>query len=508
MEKQSKCALSDGAYRCGLLLIVLLAIALRLVNLSSLPASWDEIGTIYTIKGMHSFTVPADLGRAIDTYGGDHEKLVARSHAGFGEMVEALGHNDVHPPLHFCLLLAWTSVFGVSMIAARWLSVALGVLAVLVTAAAGTSAANRRVGLAAGLVMALMPLCINLSQDARTYPLTWLVSAFCVLCFVRVVDDGKARWGALLCLSYALGMYTAYMFALLIAGQVTFLLVSRERLRYLKSVVPAAVVAALVFLPWLPVMRHQMHTSAPWANQPHGLLATLRAGMWALSTVWLGGWASYVPRVGRAAISMIAWLTLVYWLVAARRYGKTAQAVAWIALVPWVVWVALFVSHGPADFWMATKRYSILIPGMVVSLAWALSSMRRQVLVPIAALLLLGSVGTMAYYYTRPTRAQAGKVAAFIKANADNDALLLTDTTPLEMSYYLSGYPNRAYLPDWLNPKTGFQRQTLRFRQVCLMPWRDPQGPEMNQARKWLSAHFAKVREASFFGYSAELYRR
>jgi len=92
---------------------------------------------------------------------------------------------DIHPPGYYLLLHVWRAFTGDSEFALRAFSALCGVLTVAVTAAIGHCVGGRRIALAASLLVAVHPLSVYYSQEARMYALLGLASALTLFFSLR-----------------------------------------------------------------------------------------------------------------------------------------------------------------------------------------------------------------------------------------------------------------------------------------------------------------------------------
>lgn len=76
---------------------------------------------------------------------------------------------DFHPPGYFAILWIWGHIFGFSEISVRAPSVIFGVLTVYLTFLIGRKLFSSKVGLLSSVLLALAPLHIYYSQEARMY---------------------------------------------------------------------------------------------------------------------------------------------------------------------------------------------------------------------------------------------------------------------------------------------------------------------------------------------------
>ena len=146
---------------------------------------------------------------------------------------------DVHPPLYYLLLHGWMVLFGDGIMAARSLSTVFGVVTVALAMRFTRWLANERAALIAGWLMAIMPMAVRYSREARMYALMGMlaIAAAMVLAKWLKTPDNR-RYLALYALLMTLSFYTHYFTIFtLIAHWLVVLALScrREGVRYIKQ---------------------------------------------------------------------------------------------------------------------------------------------------------------------------------------------------------------------------------------------------------------------------------
>jgi mannosyltransferase len=101
------------------------------------------------------------------------------------ELLRRVVHTESTPPLAYLVAWLWIRVFGDTEVGLRSLSAVAGVAAVPVTLLAARQLVGRRAGPFAGLLVAVNPLLVWYSQEARAYSLLVLGSALSLLLFAR-----------------------------------------------------------------------------------------------------------------------------------------------------------------------------------------------------------------------------------------------------------------------------------------------------------------------------------
>lgn len=166
----------------------------------------------------------------------------------FGAMLQAIPDSESTPPLYYALAWLWTQVCGTSEVGMRSLSALLGTATIVIVWALGRRLGGDRAGLAAAALVAVNPMLVWFSQEARAYALLVALSALSALLWLRALERPQERgrllaWGAVA----ALALATHYYAAFLVAPQALWLLVRAPGLREraVLLALPAATAAAL-----------------------------------------------------------------------------------------------------------------------------------------------------------------------------------------------------------------------------------------------------------------------
>ena len=144
-------------------------------------------------------------------------------HDGLGATLRAVVHHENTPPLWYLLAWADARLFGDGALALRLPSALAGIVTVPVVWAIGQQLAGRRAALVAAAIVAVNPLFVWYSQEARAYGLFVLMSALAMLCFVRALDDPRAGRLAAFALAGALALLTHYFAVFLLVPMALWL---------------------------------------------------------------------------------------------------------------------------------------------------------------------------------------------------------------------------------------------------------------------------------------------
>jgi len=163
---------------------------------------------------------------------------------------------DIHPPLYYILLKVGL-IFGQDEAAIRYLSALAGTLTVLALYGLGRTVFDRSTALVGALLLALSPLNLVYSQQARMYALATLWGALSShLLLLAVRRQNRWLWSGYT-VAAILGLYTHYYTAFILLVHNLYI-AEMWRRRSLTGplwqtwwLVQASI--ALLFLPWLPV---------------------------------------------------------------------------------------------------------------------------------------------------------------------------------------------------------------------------------------------------------------
>jgi mannosyltransferase len=146
-------------------------------------------------------------------------------HASLGATLHGVVHTENTPPLWYVLIWAWSRVFGTGALALRLPSAVFGVATVAVAWGIGRELTGRRAtAIAAAAFVAVNPLFVWYSQEARAYGLFVLTSALAMLCFLRARREPTPGRLAAFAVTASLALLSHYFAAFLLAPMIVMLL--------------------------------------------------------------------------------------------------------------------------------------------------------------------------------------------------------------------------------------------------------------------------------------------
>lgn len=344
-----------------------------------------------------------------------------------GDLLHRVAREDAHPPLYFLVLWPWAKL-GDSEAMLRLPSAILGLAALPLVWRLGRALGGDRTGLLAMAIVAVSPLLIKYSQEARSYALLFFL---CALSLNLLADR---RWIALGVVTAAI-LYTEYLGAFFLLGEAALVgLQARKDPGLPRLALKSSLLAFALFLPWLPSAFHHVFVVGGgfWMKPtslfvlgsefsrllafPYGFVDTLRTT----------GWAA-LPAAAAVA-------TLLGF--AANAVARRPESRPWT--LPLLVPIAALAAAGLfLPIFCARGLIYVLVPFALLAAAGAPRGRALAV-----AILLLGTFPGVRFFNPALERENWRDAVAHLRANAKPDDLVLVHEGFLgvNVDYYWRGY--------------------------------------------------------------------
>lgn len=333
-----------------------------------------------------------------------HDEIVTASRIlrdGFGHAMSAVGFSESAPPLYYALAWVWTQATGTGEWGLRSLSALAGVATVPVAYLIGSELRGRRAGLVAAALVAVNPMLLWYSQEARAYALLALLCAVSLLYCVRALRRGARRDFTLWGVASALALATHYFAVFPLVAEVALL----WRRRRGRETLQGLWIVALAGLLLAPLAIHQMsYGHAEWIGK-----FGLGHRLWETAATFLTGETGDIigqPERPALAFAPLALCLVGFALLAWRgsREDRRAAAVPLsVAAVAVAIPLGLALVSTSKDYVLARNLLPALVPLLLV-LGIALTLPRaRQLGGAIAAVLLVYCLGFCVWASTSPS---------------------------------------------------------------------------------------------------------
>ncbi|MDP2663272.1 MAG: glycosyltransferase family 39 protein [Dehalococcoidia bacterium] len=439
---------------------------------------------------------------------------------------------DPHPPLYYALLHFWIGIAGDSDFAARWLSVAFGLLCIpMVYKIVARVSGDRRLPLLAAALTALSPFMVYYSQEARMYSMAAFLSLAFVYALLDAASRGGLRW-VILSAGGVAALYTLSVTVALIPATCVFVgwgFLRRRPVASMPMVLGAfgsliGMVASLVFWDSLQAGQVvQFMTGPDFSRFP--LLATDTLKELLLTGVY-GVTLDPIYGVSRAYLSVTTWEQVfqpVYTTLAAvlalalASYGTVAfsrrgkHAGLWLAAVFVVlVWGDAYILRVTSSKY-ASRVAFIAAPLFLLAVGLGVAALPGRALKAVAIIALLSGMGYSLWQnYENPafSRGDYRSLATYLEQEMEPGDAVYLHGPPLRLldSHYMR-VPHSVYtvprsLPvsnDW--PEVLAQLQSLadRYPRLWLVLGSENDYDPGRKVEGWLLQHGYQV-EDQWFG--------
>jgi len=435
--------------------LLMLAAALRLVNLSGRPLWYDEaFAALYASRSLSEIL--------------------------YGTLAQVQGAAaDVHPVLYYFSLHAWMQLFGASPLAVRMPSVLLGLGTVVAAWGLARELFDERVARWAAAFTAASPFLIAYSQEARMYALLGFCGAAFLWAFARAARTGSLRaWiafvilGTLALYSHNLGVLTfaalgVFVVARAIARPVGHWVLAR------KTALAGLIMAAL-WSPWLALVPSQFGRieQAYWVARPD-----LRTLVQTLIVFSFDFENAILPRglIAPALFGALLLLGIVTWRILLVTKAKSASSELEIrnpkSEIPNPVWLLATLALAPVLmlFLISQWRPVYIIRGLLpaatyylILAAWAVAQMPRAARYGLLAILaaLVGATLASYYGYQDFPRGPFAQLDAMLREKVEPGDVIVHDN---KLTFFPAHYYDRPLPQSFVRDAPGSGEDTLAY---------------------------------------------
>ncbi len=377
---------------------------------------------------------------------------------------------DIHPPLYYFLTKAWVALPwpGSLLTQVRALSVVWALLSTVLIGFLwlGNSSRSGKVWFLA--LWSLSPALVLYSRMARSYSLQLFLSCLLLWLAVRWTKEPmRKRLTGCYTAVAALLLYTHYLPGLAIVGAVNVLLAARclrhRRWRVLAPLAASNLLLALLYAPWLPVLRAavtRVLTTESYSPVENAAVAAVLPLAFSFVSFTYG---ESISIWGLGAGLLIG--PLVVWLV--WRGGKSSPR--WLM----VVGISAAIAYGGATAWVSVPftpaRLLFLLPFYLLLLVRGKEREPRLGLAVCSAVLLVGMISLWSYshkadFLNKGYLLPFEEMAAYLEDQSGAEtALILVDRWNSDPQPFLAALGDR-FSPLLIHGKKSVRRAHQRVR--------------------------------------------
>lgn len=410
---------------------------------------------------------------SLDVQSFHHDEVITAARVlpgSFAEMFHAVKVSESNPPLYYVLAWGWAKAFGTDEVGLRTLTALFGAATVPLAYCIGAELASRRAGLIAAALVAVSPMLIWYSQEARSYAVLVFFCAASLLFFARALRTRSGRDLALWALSSALALCSHYFAVFAVGIEAVWLLVAlRARWRL---VLPAVAVVAATGLALIPLISAQVNpTHIGWIEE--SLLSTrfLEAGV-----SFLAGETGHViaePPRERYALLPLAMIGAALLLVAARGTRRERRgALLGLVIGIGVAALALLAALIGRDYVVERNLLPALVPlASAASIGFAAERARRLGL--LLALALCAYWVAFDIHVSETPNLQRPDFRGIVEELGPPSgprAIVTWKLAADPVRFYLHNHAERIYSGDWPVREIDVISKSLEGRAVTGMP--------------------------------------
>jgi mannosyltransferase len=306
---------------------------------------------------------------------------------------------DFHPPAHFAILWIWTHIFGYSEAAVRIPSVFFGVATIYLTYLIARQY-SETVGRVSSMLLALAPLHIYYSQEARPYSLAAFAATLCSLFFLKFLKSNSFRIRIGFTLAATLVLYSDYVSYFIFPAQFVFLLVHHKK--RISAYLGASVVSLIFFIPWLFIFPLQLKNGVEMSNQVTGWKDVVGgtnlkevALLWA-KTVF--GRITFENKLVYGAILGVASALYLYIFTKTKKeIKKLGYPFLWLIIPPALAFLFSYMIPVFSYF-----RFIFILPAFYILISLGIEKMNEKIKWTIIVLILIIQTGFSFTYLLNP----------------------------------------------------------------------------------------------------------
>lgn len=360
----------------------------------------------------------------------------------FWGMITQYSIADFHPPGYFAVIWLWTRMFGFSEVFARLPSVIFGVLTIYLVYLIGKKLISKEVGFISALLLAINPLHIYYSQEARMYSLAALAVSLNIFLFIKLLKGEKVNYIYFI-LSNFLILLSDYVAYLIFPAEVLIIFISHQ-IKHLKSWSINLLVSLIIFSWWVPTFLKQLNIgSVASSNLPawKEVVGAIRLKPLALTYVkFIIGRIGFANPLVYAAVFLPVGLLFLFLMLLSfksKNYVFEKIMISWL-LVP-IILAALISFFVPVYSYF---RLLFVLPAFLILVSCGVTSLKNKLKYVFLGMIFLIEVTFSFTYLLNPEfqREDWKGLVNFLSAQSKESKILFESSgsfTPFD--YYAGG---------------------------------------------------------------------
>lgn len=348
----------------------------------------------------------------------------ANPNKSFSEVYEALLVSEPHPPLYFFIVHILFQIFGYTTIVIRILAAIIGIAGVFSIYLLGKEIFNKKAGIYAAALLTINYFHLYYSQDARMYPLLFLMTTLAFLYLIKFIKTPSYKSAILYGIFSSLMIYCHFFALFALFSQYLILLYfvikpyATTRKNFFLYCLTSGLMTLVLYLPTYQLFIKTSEITSFWIQMPTLDVYT----------------QFFKDFFGQSEIVLFFVLSLIVLFFIQLFKANNSENLAidpkkdklvfsFFILFVWIiVTLILPLIRTYTSLPMLINRYFInILPAVIIIVAIGLSYVKNEVvrggILSIIVLFSLTDIIFVKHYYKLPNKAQFREVTQFILDN-------------------------------------------------------------------------------------------
>lgn len=384
---------------------------------------------------------------------------------------------DVHPPLFYFALKIWSSIFGTTDVAMRFMPVFFGLLSIIVLYQLVKKVLGVKAATISTLLVSISPMFVRYGQEMRMYTMLSFILIMATYFLVQALENfdkkGGQKWLILYAIFVALGMWTQYFAALMFLTHVVIICwyfggikktFGDKKVR--RTWLLTYGLAIVLFLPWMPWFLKQVNSVEKgfWIGEV-SMMTPINLLSKSLVFKDASDVKSWLFILVAIVLALAIWLIVRAYRNGDEKTGKGIEFFGILAACPVVILLLLSLPPLKPTFVDRYILYAIVFLFVIFGLAIVFGKSKK-----IGAIFMVGIIATSAIgivnVENREPSGYIKEILAEVFASADDGEPILANTawTYYDSIFYTSEKHPIYGVESWINYEWGSLDPIKQYR--------------------------------------------
>jgi len=375
------------------------------------------------------------------------------------DIITKFAPGDFHPPFYYLSLKMWSSIFPFfgNEISLRMFSVLLGVLSVYFLYKIGKLMIDEKFGLVVSLLLAISPLHLYYSQEARMYVMETFFVILCFYYYLTNINKEKIVNWVLLSLSLVLLGFTDYLPLCIIPVFFIHSFLTKRKKEWYLSLLFSMAPLIISFVIWLPFFTKQLVGGLSVATNSPGwwnILGKFNFKELALILLkFITGRISIPNKLILIPVFSFYFVLLCSQLRTLKKFAKdNILSIVWL-IVPIILTVFISLKISVLSYF----RLIFILPAFYLIISYLVINLKNNIkFISLFVLVIINLVFCSMYLFNSKFHRENWRgLVSFIESNSTNNksAVLFVRNSQMEAYRYYSSGAIKALPPEEFKPE-------------------------------------------------------